>query len=263
VTEAARWIAHSPMSDPGEYAALFVRLSGSVGVMNDVIQGVLVHSDWLSSYGLDESWKAGSRETLGVAERLKLIFSVDPRSLDVRRPPAKRSPATCRDFALMLVSALRTNNIPARLRCGFAAYLGGAWEDHWVCEYWDMRVGCWRLADPQIDNVLRTELKIDFDPSNLPREFFLTAGEAWRSCRAGRADAGSFGHGRATGLWFMRVNVVRDHFSINNRETSPWDGWRAATEPQRARRDFDNLPLDALAASPEQPIVEWVPDWLT
>jgi hypothetical protein len=60
----------------------------------------------------------------------------------------------------------------------------------------------------------------------------------------------------------MRVNVVRDHYAISNRETSPWDGWRAMTEPQREREDFDNLPLDALAESPEQPIVELVPDWL-
>jgi hypothetical protein len=61
MTEVDRWMAHSPMSDPAEYAPLFVRLSGSVDVLSDVIQGVLVHSDCLPLYDLGESWNTRSR----------------------------------------------------------------------------------------------------------------------------------------------------------------------------------------------------------
>ena len=34
----------------------------------------------------------------------------------------------------------------------------------------------------------------------------------------------SFGHGQeASGQWFDRVNVLRDHHSMNMRETTDWD----------------------------------------
>jgi transglutaminase-like putative cysteine protease len=44
----------------------------------------------------------------------------------------------CNSYALMLVSMLRANGVPARSRCGFGAYFNPPkFEDHWVCEYWN------------------------------------------------------------------------------------------------------------------------------
>ena len=49
---------------------------------------------------------------------------------------------------------LRHRRIPARLRCGFAAYFDrGRWEDHWICEYWRPAEGRWCRVDAQLDEI--------------------------------------------------------------------------------------------------------------
>ena len=259
----ARWIGHSRMSDPAGHAAILADLPPRPDALNDLIQGVLIHADWLSAYGLHEADLGPvSRATLPVAERLTRIFERDSRALDVRRCPAQRSAGTCRDFALLLCSVLRGKGVAARVRCGFADYFGDGWDDHWVCEYWDREVQDWRLSDAQLDEVLRAALRIPFDPTDVPRRSFLTAARAWTECRAGNAGPERFGHGEITGLWFVKVNVIRDHFAISNRETSSWDGWRAAPESRRVVSGPDAALLDEIAARPEQPLVEFDPDWL-
>jgi hypothetical protein len=65
------------------------------------------------------------------------------------------------------------------VRCGFATYFNRRWVDHWVCEYWDKQSRQWRLSDPQIDGVLKDRCRIEFDPKDVPRQAFLTAGQAW------------------------------------------------------------------------------------
>jgi hypothetical protein len=260
-----RWIYHSAMSDPGRHGAAVAGLPSAVGALNGVVQGVIIHSDWLSAYGVGESqFVRVSRETLPVAERLALVLDNDAPALTERRLPAQRSVGTCRDFALMLCAFLRSKGIPAWLRCGFAAYLtDGGWEDHWVCEYWDERTRCWRLSDAQMDDVLSERRKIAFDPTDAPRHLFMMAGQAWMACRAGECDPDRFGHGATRGLWFAKVNVVRDHYAINNREISDWDAWRAAPNSKRVISDSDSVLLDNLAGCPEQPIADLAPDWST
>ena len=75
--------------------------------------------------------------------------------------------------------------------------------------------------------------KVKFDTSDVPRDLFLTAGKAWRRCRAGQGDPDKFGHEDTKGLWFMKVNVVRDSYALNNQETSAWDTWREASPELR------------------------------
>ena len=258
-----RWLSHSGMSDPADHTAIVVDLPPNVGLLNAVIQGVLIHSEWLSKYGVDESLlDPVSRTTLPVAKRLEQIFKRDGRALDVRRSPARRMVGTCRDFALLLCSFLRSKGVPSRLRCGFAAYLGDGWEDHWVCEYWDTQTQGWRLSDAQVDEVIKAHCRIAFDPTEVPRRSFVTAGQVWMDCRAGKSDPGRFGHGETTGLWFIKVNVLRDHYALNNRETSTWDTWRAAPEATRMVDDHEVSLLDSIATCPEQPLIEIRPDWL-
>ena len=38
--------------------------------------------------------------------------------------------------------------------------------------------------------------------------------------RQGAEDPDRFGHGDVKGLWFIRVNVVRDAYAVNGREAS-------------------------------------------
>jgi hypothetical protein len=157
---------------------------------------------------------------------------------------------------------LRSKGVPARLRCGFAAYFGDGWEDHWVCEYWDKQAQAWRMSDPQIDGMLKARCRIGFDPTDVPRQSFLTAGQAWLDCRGARSDPNRFGHGEVTGLWFLKVNVIRDHYALNGRETSAWDDWRTAAPSKRVVDEHEVALLDDLAARPEQQVVEVLPDWL-
>jgi Transglutaminase-like superfamily len=258
-----RWMGHSRMSDPASHAARIADLLREVGALNRVVQGLLIHVDWLSAYGVAaDQVRSHARATLPMADRLAEIIDADPRPLLVPRLPKLRSVATCRDFALMTTSFLRCKGVPARLRCGFASYLGGGCEDHWVCEYWHESSRAWRLCDPQIDEVMSARLAIEFDPANVPRTSFLTAGEAWLDCRAGRSDPRRFGHGEATGVWFLRLNVFRDHFALNGAETSAWDDWRAAPPATRVVSRSGMELADVLAAHPEAELSEARPDWL-
>ncbi len=89
----------------------------------------------------------------------------------------------------------------------------------------------------------------------------MTAGEAWRERRAGRADPDRFGHGAAVGLWFIKVNVLRDHGALNGQETCVWDGWRDAPSAKRVVEGKEIALLDRLASNPERTFVDVRPDW--
>lgn len=72
-----------------------------------------------------------------------------------------------------------------------------------------------------------------------------------------------FGHGaQASGMWFVRVNVVRDHHSVNGRETSDWDTWRHATAAHHILSDSECAETDEIAAHPAAPSAGLNPSWL-
>ena len=258
-----RWLPHSPMTEPGDQACRFDGLPAAIDPLCRAIQGVLVHSDWMAAYGLPEP-DPSARATLPLSQRLRLIADADSRSLAVTRPCAIRSVGTCRDYALMLCAMLRHRRIPARLRCGFAAYFDrGRWEDHWICEYWRPAESRWCRVDAQLDEILRQRLAITFDATDVPPDLFMPAGDAWRLCRTSHGDPARFGHGDTCGLWFVRVNVVRDHHAINNREISAWDSWRQASGSHRLVDDAAARETDLLAARPEAPLKPGiVPPWM-
>jgi hypothetical protein len=259
----AHWLRHTPMTEPGALALEFEKLPSDVASLNRLAQGLLVHSEWLSAYGVDASaLRSANRVTLPVSERLGELLKLDKRGLHVARAPANRSAGTCRDFALTLCSFLRATGTPARLRCGFAAYFSQGWEDHWVCEYWDGQRGDWRLSDPQLDEFTRIQCAVSFDPSNVPRDLFLTGGEAWLRCRAGEEDPDRFGHAEVKGFWFVKVNVVRDAYAVNGRETSAWDKWREAPSDRRRVMPEELPHMDGLARRPEDPTGDIIPTWL-
>lgn len=256
-----RWRAHSAMTDPAGERSRFDGLPSDIAGLCRIVQGVLIHSDWIEAYGVDESqFSTVSRETLPLAVRLKQIG--DAGALTAERATDKRAVGTCRDYALMLCAMLRHQGVAARVRCGFAAYFRRDWEDHWICEYW--RDGRWRRADAQLDRVIAPRLGIGFDPTDLPADMFITAGEAWRRCRAGEADPAIFGHGEtATGLWFVRVNVVRDHYVLNERVVSEWDTWRKAMATHQTLSEVEMTETDDIARRSEAPIkTGLVPSWL-
>lgn len=257
MSDHQKWLA--PLTASGRHADALAELPDGIAAMTAAIQGLLVHADWAEAYGLEAT---SSRHTLSVADRLDDIVRRNPATLGIARPPAQRSTGSCRDFALLLCAALRQNGVPARIRCGFAAYFDPPWEDHWLCQYWHAASRSWRLADAQIDAMLRDRQAIAFDATDVPHTQFRMAGEAWLACRGGEDNALRFGHGAVTGLWFIGINVVRDHLVLNGRITSGWDRWREAPEPLQRVSEQDFARLDRLAREPEQGLIDGPPQWL-
>jgi hypothetical protein len=235
----AYYRAHGPLTEPGEHAGAFAGLPADLPAHCRFVQGIVLHADWASAYGVTDAGL--SRETLPVAERMKLAKNI---------LPANKTPGTCRDFALMLCSILRQRGTPARVRCGFATYFtANPFEDHWVCEYWRSGDRRWALADAQLDELQRRHLNIDFDTADLPSGKFLNAGQAWSMWRAGKADAMAFGHGEARGAWFLRVNLMRDQLALQKREISDWDAWRSLSDRDKVLSAEALAECDQIAAA--------------
>lgn len=235
---------HGALSEPGRFRDVLATLPSDLPALCRFIQGVVLHADWAAAYGVKDTTL--SRETLPVERRMALVEATGTAAL----PPERRTPGTCRDFALMLCSLLRERGVAARVRCGFASYFtGNPYEDHWVCEYWAEGENRWARADAQLDPLMRDRLRIAFDPTDLPVGTYLNAGEAWTAWREGGAEADAFGHGAAKGAWFMRVNLMRDLLALNKQEISSRDAWRTLP-PESRILDAEALAAgDAIAAS--------------
>jgi hypothetical protein len=251
----AFYASDSPMTHPGETRALLEPLPNDAAALSRIIQGLGIYDVVARDfYGFEAPRDRLSEIHLrSIAQRLARIVELDQRPLPIARDPERRALGRCNSFALMLVTMLRAKGVPARSRCGFAAYFNPPnFEDHWVCEYWDRQERRWRLADPQIDEVWRRRLNIRFDTLDLPRTQFLTAAEAWRRCRSGEADERRFGISFAglRGLWFVAGNLVRDMAALNKMEMLPWDAWGAQPRPQEA---FDLAFFDELTALTRDP----------
>jgi len=113
----SRWLAHTPMTEPAALESQIKNLPSDVASLNRVVQGLLVHAEWLAAYGLEPLSFDSPRPTLPVHERLGALVACDGPALEAARPPARRAVGTCRDFALALCSFLRANSVPARLSC--------------------------------------------------------------------------------------------------------------------------------------------------
>lgn len=225
------YVAQSDVTDLGTHAPLFEALPAEIPALCRTVQGLVIHVAWAGAYGLEiPEGRRPELEIQRVSERLAHIQSLDSRPLNDARPVPARMLGTCRDFALILCSALRHRRIPARVRCGFATYLRtGHYEDHWICEYWNAHERRWVMVDAQLDDLQRDRLGILFESTDLPPGCFLPAGRAWQICRADEADQAAFGNGSTTGLWFVHVNVMRDLLSLAKREVSQWDTWRVGS----------------------------------
>lgn len=236
------------VTDLSPYADFVVWLTDDIRAITQVVQGLLIHDLWLPSYGI-----AMRREQVYDAriaymtDLLDKALALDPRSLAIPRAPEQRVICCCREFATLLCAILRHKGVPARSRCGFAAYLAypGYYEDHWVCEYFDHAQRRWIRVDPQIDPLQQSTLALDIDPLDVAQGRFLTAGEAWKLCRSGAVPADRFGIAADPklwgldslyGLWFARGQLLRDFAALNKVETVPylvrvgqhlsWESWR-------------------------------------
>jgi hypothetical protein len=228
-----------PMTSGGSHD--LSTLPADVPSLARIIQGLVIHEYMASAYGVTvpEARKAESH-IRHVDEMLDRIFEIDPSPLTVARPPEKRLVGVCHHFSLLFVAVLRAHGIPARYRQGFGTYFNPPnAEEHVVGEYWNEKESRWILVDPQLDEVWRSRLELDFDPLDVPHDRFIIAGDAWNLCRAGKADPRHYGIfvGNLRGLWFIAAEMIRDVSALNAVEMLPWDVWGAMPQP--------NEPLDA------------------
>ena len=245
------------MTSAGRYAPLTEKLPRDIPALAAVVQGLIVHEFMAADYGapLSEADRA-SVHIRPAEEILAQIVARDDRPLEIAREPSGRLAGTCRHFTVLMVTLLRAQGVPARARCGFGAYFGtGTFEDHWVCEYWNSDQARWILVDAQIDDIQRGWFKIGFDVTNVPRDQFLVAGQAWDQVRAGAADPGDFGLSviKEYGDWWIAANLVRDASALLNLELLPWDVWGAMPEPGEPIDDELAALFDRLARLTQDP----------
>jgi hypothetical protein len=243
---------HAAMSAPGANAAALRELPRDLAALCGVVQGLLIHRD-IAPWLYDRKLSKQEQEVANVrpvGEMLSRVMALDNRPLTQAREPAQRLPCVCRHFATLLSAILREQGVPARARCGFGAYfVRSRFEDHWVAEYWNESERRWILVDAQIDEVQRQAFQLDFDPLDVPRDRFIIAGDAWRNCRAGRADPKLFGLSvlNEHGLWWIAQNLIRDLASLNRIDMLPWDAWGIMPEPAEVITDAELALLDRVA----------------
>lgn len=222
------YASHSLMTDPGDLSHLFQGLPADVASLCQVVQGLLLHPFQTGLYEVGLTRVQRKEVNIRtISEMLRLIHRLDNRPLTEARPANERVVGNCRDHAVLLCSLLRSQGKAARVRVGFAAYLGPKMKfDHWVTEYWNPDEKRWVMVDSQIDEVQRNALNITFDTLDIPEGQFFTAGQAWQLCRKNKARSGTFGHNQKQRGWpFMRISLVQDLAALNKVEVLPWDNW--------------------------------------
>jgi len=138
---------------------------------------------------------------------------------------------SCRDFSLLVCAMLRHKKIPARLRFGFSTFhIPGFHHDQVLVEYWDATQNKWCLADPRINQEFIKKYKLDHGTHShdIPRDVFMTGGQAWQLCRSKEKNANQFGTGlknRFTGWTYIRNKLIQDLAALNKMELLSWDCW--------------------------------------
>ncbi len=223
--EVTRYISHTRITDPGSMSAAYEGLPEDIPGLVEVIQGIFLHIHWAQRYGVTPSEEQkGHVQARLVSRILEIVMDLDSSPLTVLRPLEKRFYGNCRDYSVLLSSILRSRGVPARARCGFGTYFWpGQYEDHWVCEYWNGER--WVVVDAQLDELQRSQLKVDFNTLDMPKGRFVNASEAWLRCREQGEDPDKFGIFDMRGFWFIRGNLLRELAALNDAEMLPWDVW--------------------------------------
>ncbi|HEY3341812.1 MAG TPA: transglutaminase family protein, partial [Anaerolineae bacterium] len=249
-TQGNFFTQQGPVSNPGAYAYLYDGLPADIAELCKIVQGTTIHIFWAQRYGIVLPAERQEEVQLrSMPRRLARMIELDARPLTEARPLDRKLVGNCRDFSVMLASILRQQGVPARARCGFGAYfLPDHYEDHWVCEYWNTDQSRWVLVDAQLDAFQCEQMHIPFDPLDVPRDQFITGGQAWQMCRSGQADPDQFGIFDMHGLGFVRGDFIRDVAALNKLELLPWDCWGIIEAPDETLSPDDLTFLDHLAA---------------
>jgi len=237
VSEITRFYRQpSPTSDLGRHRDLSPGLPADPKALSAIVRGLLVHNFTAKVQGLTfPAERMSHMQTVGAEAILDNVFSLDPAPLGLERPAGRRMVGFCYHFALLHCALLRATGTPARIRCGFAGYLGpGRWIGHWVVEYWDG--DGWLLTDPQTGR------------SDLTSDDFQTALSAWNQCRGGASRPALYGNGELWGWDELRGSLVNDVAALSKAEVAGWY-WcdRLKVEPVDQPHDELDMSLDILS----------------
>lgn len=203
---------------------LFKNFPEDIAEIVNVIQGILLHRASIKLYSIkvpEERYK--NLNIKSVQEIFDTLKELNSSPIFKKRKPEERVIVTCKHFASVLASILRSKGISARARCGFALYFKKGWfEDHWICEYWNGKR--WVKVDSQLDNVLLKYLGISREqvrPLDLHAGEFFYGGDVWKMYRKGLISGEICGFSLKPDLygdWYIRGNMLRDFFSLNGVE---------------------------------------------
>jgi len=264
------YLAQSPVTDPGEYAAWVKELPSDIASLRRASSHLVFHY-WaggdFAANGVPEE-RAAEIDTRYVDDILRLLHERSDAPLSAPREPAERFVGCCRDHTALLVSFARAHGIPARTRVGFSGYFApGWWMDHVVAEIWDAEQNRWRLVEAQVPADYRDAETGDVLPvMDVPRDRFLTGADAWRAARAGTLDHERFVVNPELEEPFLRSwpylahNLVLDLAALGSREMVLWDEYGLLAAPLA---DTDLELLDELAAAISDDVdPELVGSWL-
>jgi len=248
------YVQHSQITDPGKYVHLYHNLPRDIRNLVKTVQGLVVSLPWEDAYDLNTPQERQREIYLRtVPEMLKRILELDPSSLVVQRPLEKRKVSLCRDFAVLLVSMLRNQDVPARVRVGFAGYYRAKiprYWDHRIAEYWNEEQNRWVLVDAMTDEPMLERLRFKIDPLNVDGSSqFLLAGDVWQRCRAGKADPQEFGDSPDDlGMSPIRYALLHDFDYLNKNELVGFDAWHELiSKPGNEVAEEDRRLLDEIA----------------
>lgn len=244
----------SVITDPCRYSHMFDHLPPDLQNLVKTVQGLVVSLPWEEAYGLNTPKERNRKIYLRtVPEMLKRILELGPSPLTTKRQPEKRKVSLCRDFAVLLVSMLRHQGVPARVRVGFAGYYSSEapkYWDHRIAEYWNEGLNRWVLVDAMTEEPILERLRFKIDPLDVDgKSQFLLAGDVWQKCRAGKANPLEFGDSPDDlGMPPIRYALLQDFDYLNKNELVGFDAWHELiSKPENEVTEEDRRLLNEIA----------------
>jgi hypothetical protein len=212
---------------PDKFIFLKQYLPDDIPSLCKLIHNIAIHIFWAERMGCPlDGIRQSDVQLRSFKRKMERLFELDDTALNIRRDNGKKLVVNCRDISLLMTTFLRMKGIPARCRCGFATYfIPQKYEDHWICEYWDIEKQQWKMVDAQMDEYQMEALKINFDVHDVPLGKFIPAGRAWQLIRQNKVDPQKFGIFKYKGEMFIVGNMQRDLLALNSIELLPWDLW--------------------------------------
>ncbi len=242
---------HDIMTEIKTMKAMVTNIPKDINSIVSYVQNILLHQHWTEAYGVKLSEERKQEPFIRSFED-KLIFlsNLGYTHVSEKKTSENKMIGICRDFSVAAAALCREAGIPARARCGFAAYFEkGKYIDHWALEYWNHDKQQWVMVDAQLDDLQQDALKLPFDPLNVPEEYFITGPRAWKLCREGLADPQLFGIFKWWGYDYLRCNLILDANSLLKLPMQPWDMWKGyKNKPIEEWMEKDFQVMDELAA---------------